>query len=155
VVAGRKAPEADMTKISWEHELRAAGGRVTPQRRLIANILQEQDGHLSADEIYLLARQRHASISLATVYRTLGWLKESGLVSELRLTSDRCHYEIDKAHQHMVCLLCGKVIEFACSNYRDVLDDRAIQHGFRIARVSVKLLGYCADCQTRMHNEKQ
>lgn len=138
-----------MTKISWEHELRAAGGRVTPQRRLIASILQEQDSHLSADEIYLLARQRHASISLATVYRTLGRLKESGLVRELRLTGDCCRYEIDKAHQHMVCLLCGKVIEFACPNYRDVLDDPAMQHGFQITQVRVKLLGYCADCQAR------
>lgn len=143
-----------MTKTSLEHELQAAGGRVTPQRRLIASILQEQDGHLSADEIYLLARQQHDSISLATVYRTLGRLKESGLVRELRLTGDRCHYEIDKAHQHMVCLLCGQVIEFACTHYRDALDDPANQYGFQITSVRVKLLGYCADCQARMHNEK-
>ncbi len=144
-----------MTKISLEHELRAAGGRVTPQRRLIASILQEQDGHLSADEIYLLARQRRASVSLATVYRTLGRLKESGLVRELRLTGDRCHYEIDKAHQHMVCLLCGKVIEFVCPGYRDALNEPANQHGFQITSARVKLLGYCADCQARMHNETQ
>jgi Fe2+ or Zn2+ uptake regulation protein len=46
-----------------ERELRGAGGRVTPQRRLIAGILQEQGGHLSAEEIYLLARRRHSRVT--------------------------------------------------------------------------------------------
>jgi Fe2+ or Zn2+ uptake regulation protein len=142
-------------EISWERELRATGGRMTPQRRVITNILQEQKGHLSADEIYLLAQQQHSGLSLATVYRTLQRLKESGLVRELRLNSGRCHYEIerDKAHQHMVCLDCGKVIEFTCAHFFESLNELADQHGFQITSTRVKLLGYCADCQARTHNE--
>jgi Fe2+ or Zn2+ uptake regulation protein len=142
-------------EIFWERELRAAGGRMTPQRRAITNILQEQEGHLSADEIYLLAQQQHAGLSLATVYRTLQRLKESGLVRELRLNNDRCHYEIerDKAHQHMVCLDCGKVIEFTSVHCFEMLDQLADQRGFQVTSTQVKLLGYCADCQARTHNE--
>jgi Fur family ferric uptake transcriptional regulator len=137
-----------------ERGLRAAGGRVTPQRRLIAGILQEQGGHLSAEEIYLLARRRHSRVSLATVYRTLRWLKESELVRELRLNGDRYRYEIaqDETHQHMVCLECGKVIEFTCGHCADVHGDLAGKYGFRITGARVKLLGYCADCQARQHN---
>lgn len=134
----------------WERRLRVDGVRITPQRRLVVRILCEQERHLSAAEIHLLARKQHTHLSLATVYRTLDWLKASGLVCELRLNGDRRRYEIERGprHQHMVCLGCGKVIEFLCNDDTDAHRDVAAQHGFQIARTHVKLLGYCADCQT-------
>ncbi len=144
-----------MAKTHLERRLRAAAGRITPQRRLIASILQEQGGHLSAEDIYLLARRQHPRLSLATVYRTLGWLRESGLVRELRLNGDRCHYEVERGegHQHMVCLGCGRVIEFICSHCPDVHGGLADQHGFHITGARVELVGYCADCQARTRDE--
>ena len=143
-----------MVEIRWEQRLRSAGARITPQRRLIASILQEQGGHLSADEIHRLARRRHPRLSLATVYRTLRWLRESGLVRELRLNGDRHRYEIEReeAHQHMVCLECGRVIEFTCEHCSDVHRDLAVQYSFRITGARVKLFGYCADCQVRVNS---
>jgi Fur family ferric uptake transcriptional regulator len=146
-----------MSEVLLEQRLRAAGARVTPQRTVIANILQEQDNHLSAEEIHRLAQRRHPRLSLATVYRTLRWMKECGLVHELRLNGERCRYEIeqDEAHQHMVCLTCGKVIEFTCSHCTDVHGDLAHKYGFRITGARVKLLGHCAECQARVHNEAQ
>jgi Fur family ferric uptake transcriptional regulator len=149
-----KAAANRMAEIPWEQRLRAAGERLTPQRLLIASILQERGGHLGADEIYDLARDRYPRLSLATVYRTLRWLKESGLVHELRLNGDRYRYEIKphEPHQHMVCLNCGKVIEFTCDHCAEVHKDLADKHGFRITGARVKLLGYCVDCQARAHN---
>jgi Fur family ferric uptake transcriptional regulator len=143
-----------MTETRLEQELEAAVERITPQRRIIASILQEQDRHLSAEEIFLLARRQHSRLSLATVYRTLRLLTESGLVRELRLDGDHCRYEIERGegHQHMICLGCGKVIEFICGHYPDVHEDLANRHGFRITGARVKLLGYCADCRARMNN---
>lgn len=139
--------------IDWEHKLRAAGGRITPQCRLIVSILQEQGGLLSADEIHLLARRRHSRLALATVYRTLQRLKGSGLVRELRLNGDGCRYAIERSemHQWMVCLGCDQVIEVACAPCLEVHHDLAHQHDFEITGVDVKLLGYCADC--RMHTQ--
>jgi Fur family ferric uptake transcriptional regulator len=132
-----------------ERKLSAMGERITPQRRLIARILQEQGGHLSAEEIHQLARRQQPRLSLATVYRTLRWLKEAGLVRELRLHGERHRYEIERhePHQHMVCLNCGRVIEFTCGHCPEVHGDLADQHGFRITGARVKLLGYCADCK--------
>ena len=139
-----------------EQDLRAAGARVTPQRRLIASILQKQDRHLNAEEILTLARRQHPRLSQATVYRTLRRLKELGLVHELRLDGDRCHYEIAGAetHHHLVCLGCGKVVEFTCSHCKQVHGHLAEQYNFEITGERVKLLGYCADCQARRHNHK-
>ena len=143
-----------MVEIPLEERLRSVGQRLTPQRRLVASILQERGGHLSADEIHRFAKRQHPGLSLATVYRTLRWLKESGLVRELRLNGDRHHYEMEREelHQHMVCLGCGKVVEFICGHCPDVHGDLADQHGFRIIGTRVRLSGYCADCQTRIHN---
>jgi Fur family ferric uptake transcriptional regulator len=146
-----------MADIHLEQRLRAAGERITPQRTIIASILQEQGGHLSAEEIHRLSRRRHPRLSLATVYRTLRWLKESGLVRELRLDGEHCLYEIarDEPHQHMVCLECSRVIEFTCGHCADVHGDLADRYGFRITGARVKLLGYCADCRPPLHNGTQ
>lgn len=146
-----------MTEIQLAQRLRAAGVRLTRQRTIIASILQEQGGHLSAEEIHRLARRRHPRLSLATVYRTLRWMKACGLVNELRLNGERYRYEIDRdeAHQHMVCLDCGKVIEFTCGHCTDVHGDLAEEHGFHITGARVRLLGYCADCRARVNNGTQ
>ena len=138
-----------MTEMHLEQRLRIAGERITPQRRLIAGILLDQGGHLSADDIHELARREHPRLSLATVYRTLRWLKDSGIVRELRLSGNRCCYEIarEEAHQHMICLSCGKVIEFTCGHCPDVHQAMIQEYGFHVTGVRVKLLGYCADCQ--------
>jgi Fe2+ or Zn2+ uptake regulation protein len=143
-----------MVQIPLERRLRSVGQRITPQRRLVVSILQEHGGHLSAYEIHRLAKHQYPGLSLATVYRTLRWLKESGLVRESMLNGDRYHYEMEREelHQHMVCLGCGKVVEFTCGHCLDVHGDLADRHGFRIIGARVRLSGYCADCQTRIHN---
>jgi Fe2+ or Zn2+ uptake regulation protein len=146
-----------MVEPSLESRLRAASDRLTPQRKLIAAILQRHGGHLSAEEIHRLARREQPRLSLATVYRTLRWLKESGLARELRLEGDRHRYEMVRkgAHQHIVCLGCGSVIEFVCDHYDDVHGDLAERFGFQITNARVKLFGYCADCQQQLHNTKR
>jgi Fur family ferric uptake transcriptional regulator len=144
--------DRDAMETQLEKELRAAVGRVTPQRRLITSILQEQGHHLSAEEILLLGRRKQPRLSLATVYRTLRRLKDSGLVRELRLTGDRRQYEFirGEGHQHLVCLECGKVVEFVCSHTKEIYYHLADQHKFKITSARVRLIGYCVDCQARM-----
>ncbi len=146
-----------MAESPLEQRLRDTGKRITPQRRLIASILSEKGRHLSADEIHQLARRQHARLSLATVYRTLRWLKDAGWVRELRLNGDHSRYEMaqDAPHQHLLCLECGKVIEFTCSHCADVHSDLASRYGFRITGSRVKLLGYCTDCQTQARGGSQ
>lgn len=140
---------------SLAKELQAAVERMTPQRRLIASILQEQERHLSAEEILVLARRHDPRLSLATVYRTLRRLTESGLVRELRLHGDRYYYEVnrDEGHQHMICLGCGRVIEFTCSHCPEVHGALANRYSFQIVGARVRLVGYCADCQTRINSK--
>lgn len=134
-----------------EQLLRAAGKRITPQRAHLLHILQEHGGHLDADEIYRLMKPRFPRLSLSTVYRTLDLLKELELVRELVLDGEHHHYEIERGdeHQHLVCLGCGRVIEFQCTHCAQVHQDLADHYGFRITGSRVELLGYCAECQAR------
>ena len=129
--------------------LRSAGRRLTPQRRLILQVLEESNRHLDADALYDRVKARDPDVSLATVYRTLTVLKEMDLVEEHRLGEEHSHYESvrGKPHYHFTCLDCGRVIEFTCGHCSEVHGDLADQHGFHITGARVKLLGYCADCQ--------
>jgi len=131
--------------------LRRAELRVTPQRVLLLEIIRDSAGHLDADEIYSLARDRHPRISLSTVYRTLSLLKEVGLVRELDFDEEHHHYELCDAgegkHYHLYCLGCGSVIEFESPLVKELQEQLAQEHDFEIMDCQVVVSGYCARCR--------
>jgi len=127
--------------------LRMEGRRVTPQRRVIVEVLLADGSHLTADQVLRRARRELPDISPATVYNTLHELAELGLLQELDLGLglDQRRYDLSTGkHDHLVCLRCGRVedvprrdgIRCSLSEDRDfdVVDRRVIY------------LGYCPDC---------
>ena len=139
----------DDLAIQGERCLRAAGKRMTSQRKLVVDILSQAEGHLDASDIYELGRRQDARLSLATVYRTLSVLKETGVVRELHLDDEHHHYELDgqDKHSHLVCLACGRVIEMESMAFVEAALAAGEAHGFEIASAQVELTGYCADCR--------
>jgi len=129
--------------------LNLAGMRVTSQRALIMDIIRQGQGHLDADEIYRRARQRKARLSLSTVYRTLQMLKKLGLVDELHFDEAHHHYEVKPSgeHHHLICLSCGRVIEFHYPLSRYIRRDVPEAKGFDIVEAEVRMTGYCAECR--------
>jgi Fur family ferric uptake transcriptional regulator len=129
--------------------LRAAGRRLTAQRRLILQVLEESDEHLDADALYERVRARDPDVSLATVYRTLAVLKEIGLVEEHRLGEGHGHYEAvhDEPHYHFTCLRCGKVIEFDTPLMAQIEQELVEQEGVRIVSIHLHVSGTCAQCK--------
>ena len=129
--------------------LNIAGKRVTNQRALILEIIRQGQGHLDADEIYRLARNRRPRLSLSTVYRTLQALKELGLIEELHFDDTHHHYEAKSSikHHHLVCLGCGKVIEFQYPLSRYVKRNVAEARDFEIIDTEIRMMGYCSECR--------
>ena len=127
------------------------GARVTSQRALILDIIRRGEGHLDADEIYRRARQKQPRLSLSTVYRTMQALKRLGLVEELHFDESHHHYEVKPAteHHHLVCLGCGRVIEFRYPLSRNVKRSVAEARNFKIAGTEVRINGYCPECQDK------
>ena len=136
-----KSPESN------RRALNITGLRATSQRALILDIIRR--GHLDADEIYRQAREKQPRLSLSTVYRTLRMFKELGLVEELHFDEAHHHYEVKPSseHQHLVCLGCGKVVEFECPLSPKMRRDIAREKGFEITGVEIRMTGYCPKCR--------
>jgi Fe2+ or Zn2+ uptake regulation protein len=135
---------------SLTESLHTSGRRVTRQRRLVMQVLQENPGHLEVEAVYSLAKARNPKISLATVYRTLAVLKEIGLVKDHALGESHAHFEAapEKPHYHFTCLKCGQVIEFDAPQIMRVAQALSEREGLQVTDVHLLLSGYCAKCRT-------
>ena len=106
---------------------------------------------MDADELYRRARATGARISLATVYRNLKLFKELGLITESNLGNTHAHYEMKGTaeHYHLVCLGCGKVIEFESPPIARAVAKTRREQGFDITSVQLKMEGYCPACREK------
>jgi len=129
--------------------LNVTGMRVTSQRALILEIIRHGQGHLDADEVYRRARQKQPRLSLSTVYRTLQAFKRLGLIEEVHFDEAHHHYEVKPPaeHHHLVCLGCGRVIEFRYPLARYVKRNVVEAKGFDITSTEVRMTGYCPKCR--------
>ena len=127
------------------------GQRTTTQRRLLLDLLRQSDGHLHADELYRLAKEKEPRLSLSTVYRSLRLFKELGLVDERRFAEEHHHYEAksEREHHHLVCHCCGRVVEFEHALAAKIKEDVGRQSGFEITSAEVYLGGYCEECRKK------
>ena len=136
-----------------EQALRDEGLRVTAQRALILEIIQQSDEHLDAEDIYFRARRRDPKLSLSTVYRTLNILKEMGLVEQRYFARDhsREYYESSTTpeHYHFTCVECGKIVEFQTPLIEQLKRDLMDEHGVRFSHACICFEGYCAECRER------
>ena len=137
---------------SEQETLKSAGFRLTSQRALILDIISQGHGHLAADEVYRLARERQSNISLSTVYRSLKLFKELGLVEEHQIDGTRRRYEPkpEARHHHLVCLGCGRIIEFKCATTEKLKARLGRKEGFEVTEAEVRLAGYCPQCRQRV-----
>ena len=129
--------------------LNVPGLRITNQRTLILDIIRQGRGHLDADEVYRRARKRQPRISLSTVYRNLQTLKKLGLVEEVHFDEAHHHYEIKPSteHYHLVCLGCGRVVEFQYPLAHMVKRNVIEAKDFEITGSEVRMTGYCSRCR--------
>ena len=130
--------------------LRARNWRLTPQRRVIAEVMEGEHVHLSAEEVLERARRRLPEVSLATVYNTLNELVAMGEVQPVSAGAGPTRYDPNtaSAHHHLVCLGCNQLLDV----YPDGPDPVAElppsqQHGYRIVSQEILFQGWCAHCQ--------
>ncbi|MEO1141258.1 MAG: Fur family transcriptional regulator, partial [Pseudomonadota bacterium] len=101
--------------MSLEERCVEIGLRMTGQRRVIAQVLQEADDHPDVEDLYMRASKIDEKISIATVYRTVKLLEETGIIERHEFRDGRARYEIvpEDHHDHLIDLKTGNVIEFA------------------------------------------
>jgi Fur family ferric uptake transcriptional regulator len=133
-----------------KNQLRAMGWRLTRQRRLILQILQEANGHLDANAILERAQAHDPRIGLSTVYRTLQLLADMGLAEQRFIGRDHTRKVYERAgsgeHYHFTCLTCGQIIEFRSPLVGRARREVAAELGVTILRACVCFEGYCSIC---------
>jgi Fur family ferric uptake transcriptional regulator len=132
-------------------ELKKAGLKATLPRLRILSILEtHSDEHLSAEDVYKALIDAGEDVGLATVYRVLTQFESAGLVIRHNFEGGRSVFELDSGqhHDHLVCLTCGKVVEFVDETIEQRQQDIAEGNGFRILDHSLVIYGHCAVCES-------
>jgi Fur family ferric uptake transcriptional regulator len=132
--------------------LRQRGVRLTRQRQILLDLIDQSGQHLDAESLYQLAHEKDPKLNRVTVYRTLKLLKEGGLVDELDLMhygGDQHYYEtrLKQEHAHIICLRCGKVEEFFGEPLQKLRRQVESHMGFQILIARTEIGGYCPHCQ--------
>jgi Fur family transcriptional regulator, ferric uptake regulator len=127
------------------------GLRLTRQRRVILQVMDEAEQHLDVEQILERAQKIDPGVHLVTVYRTIDLLKRQGLIDELdllHLRGDRHYYESHgpRDHIHVACLRCGKVREFESRLYEQLKEQIARDFNMRVTISRTEVGGYCKEC---------
>jgi Fur family transcriptional regulator, ferric uptake regulator len=130
--------------------LQKHGLKGTSQREEILNFLLKAEEHLSPEEIYQSLRRKDPRLGRATVFRTLKLLEECGLASSVTFADGRHKYERKHGrphHDHMICVNCGKTLEFSSPAIERIQDQVARRNRFKILWHRHEIFGRCAACE--------
>jgi len=136
-------------------ELKKFGLKATlPRQRILQLLETHKNSHMSAEDIYKTLLNAGEDVGLATVYRVLTQFEEAGLVIRHHFENGLSVFELNEGyhHDHLICVKCGKIVEF----FDEVIEKRqsaiAQQHDFEITDHCLYMYGICQDCQKNGRN---
>jgi Fur family peroxide stress response transcriptional regulator len=131
-----------------KNQASGSGEKLTPQRQAVLQVIRERGDHPTANDIFEAARKRLPTISYATVYNSLRYLREAGLVREISFGDSASRYdrETDR-HDHAICNNCGKLVDFDLQETADLMRVAARKSRFKAESVYLTLRGLCPDCR--------
>lgn len=132
-------------------DLKKAGLKVTLPRMKILELLEASSHmHQTAEDIYKALLDAGEEIGLATVYRVLTQFESADLVNRHHFESGQAVFELNQGghHDHLVCVKCGKVVEFVDETIEERQKQIALDNGFTITEHSLIIYGHCnsEDC---------
>ncbi len=131
-------------------EARRRGVRWTTQRQAIVETFIACDEHISVEDLHHRVRGIDHTVSAATVYRTINMLVEMGVAAKRHFGGGSASFEcnLDKQHHdHLVCLVCGRIQEFHNDRIEELQEEVAKGHGFTLGHHRMELYGTCSECQ--------
>ena len=133
----------------FEALLTKKGLKYTFERRQILEEVLALKLHFDADELYEIVKGKGLRVSRDTVYRTLPLLLECGVVQKSVGDGRREYFErtsVKGHHDHMVCISCGKILEFNSPEIEKLQDKVCEKNGFKLVFHDHRLFGHCKDC---------
>ncbi|MFC5403892.1 Fur family transcriptional regulator [Cohnella soli] len=145
--------EARIEKI--KQQLQSQGYKLTPQREATVRVLLEnEEDHLSAEDVFMLVKDKAPEIGLATVYRTLELLSEMHVVEKLNFGDGVARYDLrtdsnKHHHHHLICVKCGSMSEIL-EDWLGPLEERLEkEYGFTVLDHRLDFQGICAKCRAK------
>ena len=133
-------------------EARNRGVRWTNQRQVIVETFITADDHVTVEELHRRVRLLDATVSTATVYRTINMLVDIGVAQKRHFGDGSATFESNLQkhhHDHLVCLSCHQIQEFEVQAIEDLQQQVASDHGFQLVHHRLELYGVCKACQAK------
>ena len=121
---------------------------LTKQRQAVLQVVRESDEHLTANEVYEYSRRVLPGISFATVYNSLRYLKNEGLIGEVRFGTDAARFDRKLTrHDHAICNNCEKLVDLELRIPAGLLEEAAKRSKFEAGSIAITLHGLCPECK--------
>lgn len=134
----------------FQELLEKKGHKMTYERRHIYDEVMSLKDHFDADSLYERFKKKGMRIARGTVYRTIPFLLESGVIQKAAGEGKRDFYERTSRkghHDHMICVQCGKIIEFFSKAIERDQAEACGRYNFKMTFHDHRIFGYCKDCQ--------
>jgi Fur family peroxide stress response transcriptional regulator len=129
---------------------RKSGAKLTHQRMEIFREVAQSADHPDVEKVYKGVRKRMPTVSLDTVYRTLGWLKELGLIKTLGPPRERTRFDANLSHHHhFVCVQCGLTRDFYSDKFDKLSLPESVQSIGYVETTQVEVKGICLKCAAK------
>lgn len=136
----------------FEQFVRQHHGRLTPQRQFIVREFLSLGGHYDIQELHGLFRKKGMEINPSTIFRTLKLLVQAGFAMERHFANGNTKYDVNVAHHdHLICLNCGKIVEFDSPRLERVQADVVRKLGFDMSYHRHEIYGRCSQCRKPQH----
>jgi Fur family peroxide stress response transcriptional regulator len=120
---------------------------LTRQREVVLRVIREANGHLTANDVFSAAKTLLPSISFATVYNSLRYLKEAGHIAELKFGDGASRFDrMTHRHDHAICTSCGKLVDIEMDVPEDIVKRAAKYSKFKPESIEFTLRGKCPEC---------
>src|SRR5215203_7085566 len=122
---------------------------LTRQRGVVLQVIRNEKEHLTANEVFDKAKQLLPSISFATVYNSLRYLKEAGHIAEIQFGNGASRFDrMTHRHDHAICTQCGKLVDIDMDIPADLVKQATRVSKFKTESIEFTLRGICPDCVT-------
>jgi Fe2+ or Zn2+ uptake regulation protein len=120
---------------------------LTKQREVVLQVIRNAMEHLTANEVFDHAKQLLPSISFATVYNSLRFLKDAGHITEINFGNGATRFDrITSRHDHAICTKCGKLVDIEMEHPAELVSQAAAYSNFKPESLEFTLRGLCPDC---------
>lgn len=120
---------------------------LTKQREVVLRVIQDAREHLTANEVFGAAKELLPSISFATVYNSLRYLKDAGHIAEIQFGNGASRFDrMTHRHDHALCTKCGALVDIEMEHPADLVRTAARKSKFKPESLEFTLRGICPDC---------